>query len=190
LLGALVDLGVPEAHAGTYAEGVRRGGTLVTVQADDVMADRAVEIMNRHNPVDINERATTWRDSGWTGYDETAGPYEPTYDEMMRRDAGMAGHTEMRGWETGTDDFTTYDETFRRHYQTNLAGTGYSYDYYLPGYQYGYDIARDPRYRGREWEEIEMDVRRDWETRGAPGAWEEFKMSVRHAWEELKDAVS
>jgi hypothetical protein len=32
LIGALVDLGVPEQQAGYYAEGVRRGGTLVVVQ--------------------------------------------------------------------------------------------------------------------------------------------------------------
>src|SRR5688572_7445958 len=35
LLGALVDMGIPEEQAGYYAEGVRRGGALVTVEADD-----------------------------------------------------------------------------------------------------------------------------------------------------------
>jgi hypothetical protein len=32
LIGALTDSGVPEEHAHVYAEGVRRGGTLVTAR--------------------------------------------------------------------------------------------------------------------------------------------------------------
>lgn len=75
LLGALTDLGVPEEDAGYYSEGVRRGGTLVTVRADDNMADQAVSLMNRHGAVDIDERASTWQSSGWSGYSADAEPY-------------------------------------------------------------------------------------------------------------------
>jgi len=75
LLGALVDLGIPDEEAGYYAEGVRRGGALVSVRADDDMADTAVTIMERYNPVDVESRAEEWRQSGWTGYDENAGAY-------------------------------------------------------------------------------------------------------------------
>jgi uncharacterized membrane protein len=57
LIGALTDIGVPEEEAGYYAEGVRRGGTLVTVRAEDHLADRAVEIMERHDAVDVDQRA-------------------------------------------------------------------------------------------------------------------------------------
>ena len=60
LIGALVSAGVPEEHARYYEEGVRRGGTLVTVAARDERADAVMEIMNRHNPVDIEERAPQW----------------------------------------------------------------------------------------------------------------------------------
>lgn len=63
LIGALVDAGVPEETAQYYSEGVRRGGTLVTVRTDDNMSGRAVNIMNRHNPVDINSRSAQWRRS-------------------------------------------------------------------------------------------------------------------------------
>ncbi len=77
LTGALVNLGVPEEEAGYYAEGVRRGGTLVTVAAADHMADQAVNIMNRYDPIDIHERAEHWRQKGWTGHDPRAKPYTP-----------------------------------------------------------------------------------------------------------------
>jgi len=75
LIGALVDAGLPEEQAEYYAEGVRRGGALLTVDADDQMVDQARQIMDRHNPVDINQRADYWRQSGWKGYDEKAKPY-------------------------------------------------------------------------------------------------------------------
>lgn len=75
LLGALVDMGLPEEQAGYYSEGVRRGGTLVTVAAEDTELDRVRETMNRFNPVDIDERASQWRSSGWRGFDAKAKPY-------------------------------------------------------------------------------------------------------------------
>jgi hypothetical protein len=56
LVGALADLGVPEEQAEKYAEGVRLGGTLVTVSAADDMTGQVVSIMNGHNPVDIGRR--------------------------------------------------------------------------------------------------------------------------------------
>src|SRR5688572_26709449 len=65
LVGALTSAGVPETDARYYDEGVRRGGTLVTVSADDAQATRVTDIMNRHNPVDIDERVTQWRSSGF-----------------------------------------------------------------------------------------------------------------------------
>jgi stress response protein YsnF len=75
LIGALTDIGVPEEQAGLYAEAVRRGGTLVTATVADSDADQAVDILERHNPVDVDRRAGYWRESGWTGYDANAEPY-------------------------------------------------------------------------------------------------------------------
>jgi uncharacterized protein (TIGR02271 family) len=59
---------VPEEEAHYYAEGVRRGGILVTVAADDDReAEQAVTILKRHGAVDIDERASEWRKQGWQG---------------------------------------------------------------------------------------------------------------------------
>jgi uncharacterized protein (TIGR02271 family) len=66
LIGALVNAGVPEEEAEYYSEGVRRGGTLVSVRVEDNLAERAADIMNRHHAIDIDQRAATWRSSGWT----------------------------------------------------------------------------------------------------------------------------
>ena len=68
LIGGLTNLGVPEEEAHYYAEGVRRGGILVTVAAEsDTQAQTAVTVMQRHGAVDIDERATEWKKQGWKG---------------------------------------------------------------------------------------------------------------------------
>ena len=69
LCGVLTDLGVSEEEAGYYAEGVRRGSVLVTVRADEGMANNARSILNQHHPIDLHERVAQWRQSGWTGFD-------------------------------------------------------------------------------------------------------------------------
>ncbi|HZG51266.1 MAG TPA: YsnF/AvaK domain-containing protein, partial [Pyrinomonadaceae bacterium] len=72
LISGLTRLGVPEEDANYYAEGVRRGGTLVSVDAADERAEGAVAIMKRHGAVEIDKRAAQWRDEGWSGFDSNA----------------------------------------------------------------------------------------------------------------------
>lgn len=67
IAGALVDAGVDENDAHAYAEGIRRGGALVTVRASDTEVDRIVDILDDEGTVDFGERENTWRSEGWTG---------------------------------------------------------------------------------------------------------------------------
>lgn len=75
IVGALVDLGFDEDQAGYYAEGVRRGGTLVTAHVEESRANQVADILDRHNPVDLEGRVELWREHGWDGYDPEADPY-------------------------------------------------------------------------------------------------------------------
>jgi uncharacterized protein (TIGR02271 family) len=315
LVGPLVDAGVPHSEAELYSEGVRRGGTLVTVNATDDMADRAMDIMNRFNVVDIDERGTNYRESGWKRFDVDAQPYtadeinkfrsgattkraadtgararvgageeavlpvveeqiqigkrqvqgggarihtvvterpveeqvrlreervnverrpvdrpvtdadrlfkEQTFEvtetreeavvskqarvieevvigkqatertetvrDSVRRqdvevdnvDANATGRTRRT---SGTDTFESFDNDFRTYYQGNLASSGYSYEQYGPVFRYGYGLANDASYRGKDWNMIERDARTRWEERN-PGTWEQFKDSIRYAWD-------
>lgn len=67
LIGALTGAGLSGADAETYAEGVRRGGTLVTVRVDGERAERVIALMQRGGAIDLDERAQGWRAQGWTG---------------------------------------------------------------------------------------------------------------------------
>jgi hypothetical protein len=75
VVGALRSTGVPEQEAQYYHEAVRRGDVLVTVRADTQSdAERARDILDRHGAVDMDERVSSWRERGWTGYDAQAQP--------------------------------------------------------------------------------------------------------------------
>ncbi len=302
LAGALVNWGVPQEEAEFYAEGVRRGGTLVAVKSDEGMVNEALRIMNHYGPVDVRERSGRWRSEGWTGMntdtdafvdtttnratathpmttdtrnveDEAAIPIveeelrvgkrevekggvrvhtyleekpvqesvevreekvyverrpvdraidpatvdafqERTYEVRERAEEVVTekqarvveevivGKTVDTHTETISDTIRRtrvdvekvgngskdYDTRFRSHFDQTYGSRGYDYNRYQPAYTYGSGLVNEARFRGHDWNSIEADVRRDWESRNG-GAWEEFKDAVRYGWENVKDAV-
>ncbi|MEO3475857.1 hypothetical protein AAFN86_28670 [Roseomonas sp. CAU 1739] len=70
LLGSLTGSGVEEREAHVYAEGVRRGGTIVTVRTDDARMGRASDVLSAHGPVNLTTREADYRASGWNRYVE------------------------------------------------------------------------------------------------------------------------
>src|SRR5690554_6520050 len=335
LIGALVDAGIPDDDAEVYAEGLRRGGTLVMVNTTDDMAPRAVNIMNAYNPVDIERRAMDWRSQEWTGFDPNAEPYtgqdipaqhptgmtdretdfettrsmgefdrvtdleahrpmselaretdlgtQPPKDEFDRetdfetpgdkfdretdfetqqplsgfdRETDFGTQRSMSEMEQGTDmperhpadrpmgspvsdaeeafregttemhgkaeealtgmqshltgegefgkDVSEHTETIRdrlqrteiniqeiepeiergyeRHYGMTYGESGRDYEYYQPAYRYGYALASSGHYRDYRWEDVEPELRRDWERRNPGRLWDEIKEAVREGW--------
>lgn len=57
-----------EADRAYYEEATRRGGALVRVHTSDEREQIAADIIDRHNPADLDRKAEEWRASGWTGY--------------------------------------------------------------------------------------------------------------------------
>jgi hypothetical protein len=78
------------------------------------------------------------------------------------------------------------DSYWRTNYRTRpYASSTNDYDYYRPGYQYGYDAAH--RYEGRNWNDIESELSGSWkkyEHRGN-ATWEQVKAAVRDAWDRV-----
>ena len=70
VLGALIGAGVNEEHAHVYAEGVRRGGSLVTVRVDEDKLPIVEKILSRR-AVNPEARGSLYRSGGWTRFDET-----------------------------------------------------------------------------------------------------------------------
>jgi len=82
LLGALADLGLSKEDAEVYAEGVKRGGVLVSVETDPEDKDAISDILRGAGAVDIDNRRQTWQDSGWVSFDEEA---EKSDEDAYRR---------------------------------------------------------------------------------------------------------
>ncbi|WP_010219387.1 DUF2382 domain-containing protein [Sphingomonas sp. PAMC 26621] len=56
---------LPDEDRHTYEEGVRRGGVLLTADVEDAHVDEAVKVLEDANSVDIDDRSSEWRSSGW-----------------------------------------------------------------------------------------------------------------------------
>lgn len=304
----------PESsHTDVYHEAVRRGSYLVTVDADsDEQRDKATDILNRFNPVDIDERSSQWRTQGWSKYDRNANVFS---DDEIKRERGLyataarpgssavgtrgkdvtgetrlpvveeelrvgkrvvqrggvriyqrmterpveetvrlreenvhverhpvdkeATQADLEAFKEGSmelretaeepvvsktarvveevvigKDVKERDEKvkgkvrrtdvdveqlgaggsrtmaagfdsdyYRNHWQTSYASQGGRYEDYEPAYRFGSELRSDAAYRGRNWNEVEPELRRDWESRNAGSPWEKAKDAVRHAWE-------
>ncbi|PGH54262.1 hypothetical protein CRT60_31145 [Azospirillum palustre] len=84
MLTRLTGWGIPNQDAQVYAEGVRRGGSLLKLRLEEEDVDRAMDVLERGNVVDVEERGSAYRDSGWAGYDETAAYYDEQSAEEER----------------------------------------------------------------------------------------------------------
>ena len=282
-----------------YAESVRRGSHVVTVQArDDDEADRVSDIMNRFDPVDIDERASQWKQQGWKGYDASAprlsdeeirkersayqatrtagtttdqtripiveeelkvGKREvqrggvrvfrrmterPVHEQVQLREehvrvtrhavdkpateADMAafkeGSVELR--ETGEEAVVSKtarvveevvvgkevtqrteqvndtvrrtevdveqlgasggtDDDFRRHWQSTYGTSGGTYEDYDAAYRYGSTMAGSDRYKNYKWNDVEPQLRSDWESNHPGSTWDKVKDAVRYGAERV-----
>ena len=84
LIGALTDSGVSEEHAHVYAEGVRRGGSLVTARVDESVYPEAEAILRQNNWVDPTARRAAYTEQGWSRFDASLDPYRPAEIEQER----------------------------------------------------------------------------------------------------------
>lgn len=302
--------------AGVYSEAVRRGSYMVSVDAQtEDQADRAADILQRFNAVDLDQRASHWRSSGWSGYQSDAPLYtaeEIRNDRDMYSKTTVAGRQSTAGTQAASTSATTGqailvieeqlqvgkravqrggvrifsrvtetpvqesvqlreehvtiertavdepasaadieafkegtievretteepvvgktarvveevrvgkevtertetikdtvrrtdveveqlgaqgtgttlgDDDFRTHWQTAYGSSGEKYEDYASAYRYGADLANQQKYHGYRWDELEPQVRSDWEASHAGSPWERTKQAVRYGWEKMK----
>jgi hypothetical protein len=69
VIGVVTAHGVSGADTELYAEGLKRGGTLVTAKVDDTMAAKTGELLKKHSAAKVEERAEDWTAEGWVSLD-------------------------------------------------------------------------------------------------------------------------
>ena len=65
---SLSSLFMPDEDRHTYAEGLSRGGYLVSLHVSDAQYERALDILDDEGTINIDERANSWKSEGWGGY--------------------------------------------------------------------------------------------------------------------------
>ena len=99
--GSVKNLFAPEEDKHVYAEGLSRGGYLLTAHTSETHYDTVLDILDREGAVDMNERETQWRSEGWSGthagmsstaagYGTTTGTTASTTDAGLRSTAATA----------------------------------------------------------------------------------------------------
>lgn len=113
---------------------------------------------------------------------------EQIHDTVRHTEVEVERLDDMAG-QVGTND----DSYYRSHFQSNYGTAGGSYDDFAPAYTYGSQMRSDSRYGSRQWDDVESDLRTDWETRNAGrtgSTWEKMKAAVRHGWDRMTDGDS
>jgi hypothetical protein len=89
MVGAMTSKGVSEHDAHFYAEGVRRGGTVVSAQVDEAQVSEAQAILDDEGAVEMGARERVYQGEGWSRFDANAPAY--TADEVTRERARYRG---------------------------------------------------------------------------------------------------
>ena len=270
-----------------YQEAARRGGVILSVSAQENQIDRAADIIERHNPIDLDTRSQQWRTEGWTGpatagvtasaqtmtKQATAGQQRqqpqaraqttahqqgteaiPVVEEQMqvgKRQVNRGGvrvysrvserpvqedvqlreehvtverrpvdrpvtnddaafrERAVEATETAEEavvakqarvveevvvnkDVAQRTETVRdtvRRTDVEVERLDENDARFRPAYEFASELAKDQRYHGRSWEQIEPEARTSFERRHPGNKWDQMKDAVRKGWDRARAKV-
>ena len=108
---------------------------------------------------------------------------EQVRDKVRHTEVRVEGIGEGKG--AGTTAAGDLTEDFRRNFTSTYGSSGDRFETYAPAYQYGYEMANDPRYRGRSFSQVESDLRSDYGRRYPNSTWDKMKDAVRYGWDRV-----
>ena len=89
---AFGDLLIPEKDRYSYAEGLSRGGQLLTVsRVTNMEYETVLDILDDEGTVNLDEREASWRSEGWGGYE--ASTYATGHPTTTDHSAASADET-------------------------------------------------------------------------------------------------
>lgn len=153
LLGALVGWGIPEERVKHYESGIKQGGILIGVRP--------------RSEADADYIEQQWRSLNGQHIYRPAGAVQSTSTVRTTTAAEPIG--------TAADDTSEY----RRHWQTAYGTSGGRYEDYDTAYRYGSTMAGSGRYQNYQWNDVEPQLRSDWEASHPESTWEKVKDAVR-----------
>jgi hypothetical protein len=170
LVGVLEGMGVPSGEARFYASESQQGRVLVVIQADG-QADEVRRLVLEHGGNDVQSQGAALIRGG-SGSGVSGG-------------VGALPSDITANW---PDFASRYEMLWQQHYGTTDA----TWEAMEPVYQYAWQLANVPRYRGRPWAEVESAVRGDWESSELSGAlsWPDAAGPIRDVWEDVAEEAA
>jgi hypothetical protein len=160
--GALIGAGTPEYEAKRYEGRVHNGHILLSVHCDEsTWARTAREILENSGAEDISSTS------------EASGDFDSSDRPLPRR-----------------DEAASYDAEFRSNFARFYAGSGFTYDQVAPLYFWGFNMATQPGYSGKNYADVEPELKTAY-LRSNPNAdWEKMSTAVLYGWEKAGGIVS
>jgi hypothetical protein len=108
---------------------------------------------------------------------------------MVRTGTDRAVGAGTGGLAAGEDlDPVVEGDYWRENFRRNPYRAAETESQYEPAYRFGWERAGQSEYRNRGFEEVELDLRREWEeSRGEEELWEDVRDAARHAWETFRE---
>jgi hypothetical protein len=185
ILGALTGMGIPEEEARYYETAFNEGRILVTVKADG-RYEEARETLYSQGASDVEHR----RGGVTPGVPQTTGAqYAETIEEHADRPGDRGGTI----WVPPVHHWEEQGPAWHRRWEARYGSSGGRWEDFEPGYRFGSEMATDPRYRDRDFDEADADLRRDWVTwtqrygyTHNEGDWDRIRVHAREAWDEAR----
>ena len=178
IAGALVGMGIPEDEARDYEQEVRSGQTLVAVRAETRWLDEADRIL-RH----FGARAVT-RSRRAISDGDVGGPLDDEPLQRGVRDRNEVGRPMFASTTTSQTDWADQVPHYRVAWQRSSA---ISWGEIEPYYRYLHDKRRQSESRDRGWDEVQPELRREWESRYPDRPWDRAADALRDAWERMAE---
>jgi uncharacterized protein (TIGR02271 family) len=144
-------------------------------------AEQSLEVPVREERVDVEKRPVV--------YEEVEVAKRQVQDTKqvsgtVRREEARIEH-EGEAQVSGSGRPSGWDQAmpgYRSRWQERVGTTGARWEDVEPSYRYGWELRNDPRYRGRNWSDVESEVQQDWTRRHPESPWTDAQDSIRETW--------
>jgi len=124
---SLADMFMPDEDRYSYAEGLNRGGTMLTVNnVPNSLYDTTLDILDDEGAVDFDQREQSWKSEGWSGYQGSSlGGASSGSGASSGLGAGLTGAAGGLGGAVGLGDTTRSSSSYGNAGLGTGSSTGY-----------------------------------------------------------------
>jgi hypothetical protein len=82
-----------------------------------------------------------------------------------------------------------YESDFRKHFEEHYTASGAAYEDFAATYEFGFQMATDPRFEGKKFHDIEAKIKSIYLDRFPDADWEASEDALFYGWEKAGGAA-